>query len=229
MDVIFRQVSWPNNVDFMAGGIWDYAMNVFYGRSKYHLDKQLLGGFPMERAHNRLDAPFYFSFYPSSAACVDEQGDVEKMEIGTANKSKLQQTLIRFLKGDFCRLRMTWGTDAERREHIVLLQDSGRFVMAWIQEEKRTVQYHVADVKTYLDVEEKKYPKDTFQGRIIPAYLIHEGVTALRNALELLLAELDESDTVTGKFAEYAGENPVKERPYEVLWAELVSDTLANK
>jgi hypothetical protein len=183
----------------------------------------------MERAHNRLDAPFYFSFYPSSAACVDEQGDVEKMEIGTANKSKLQQTLIRFLKGDFCRLRMTWGTDAERREHIVLLQDSGRFVMAWIQEEKRTVQYHVADVKTYLDVEEKKYPKDTFQGRIIPAYLIHEGVTALRNALELLLAELDESDTVTGKFAEYAGENPVKERPYEVLWAELVSDTLANK
>lgn len=135
------------------------------------------------------------------------------MEIGTANKSKLQQTLIRFLKGDFCRLRMTWGTDAERREHIVLLQDSGRFVMAWIQEEKRTVQYHVADVKTYLDVEEKKYPKDTFQGQIIPAYLIHEGVTALRNALELLLAELDESDTVTGKFAEYAGENPVKERP----------------
>ena len=229
LDVIFRQVSWPNNVDFMAGGIWDYAMNVFYGRSKYHLDKQLLGGFPMERAHNRLDAPFYFSFYPSSAACVDEQGDVEKMEIGTANKSKLQQTLIRFLKGDFCRLRMTWGTDAERREHIVLLQDSGRFVMAWIQEEKRTVQYHVADVKTYLDVEEKKYPKDTFQGRIIPAYLIHECVTALRNALELLLAELDESDTVTGKFAEYAGENPVKERPYEVLWAELVGDTLANK
>lgn len=228
LDVIFRQVSWPNNVDFMAGGIWDYAMNVSYGRSKYHLDKQLLGGFPVERAHNRPDAPFYFSFYPASAAFTDEQGGVEMMEIGTANKSKLQQTLLRFLKGDFCRLRLTWRTEAGRREHIVLLQDGGRFMMAWVQEEKRTVRYHVADVGTYLDVEGKKYPKDTFQGRVTPAYLIHDGVVPLRNALELLLAELNESDKVTGRFAEYAGEKPVKERPYEVLWAELVGDILTN-
>ena len=228
LGVIFRQVRYPNNVDFMAGGIWVYAINVFCGRSKYHLDKQLLGGFPMERAHNRLDAPFYFSFYPSSAACVDEQGGVEMMEIEMTNKSKLQQTLFRFLKGDFCKLRLTWETDAGGREHIVLLQDSGRFLMAWVQEEKRTVQYHVADVSTYLDVEGKKYPKDTFQGRVTPAYLIHDGATPLRNALELLLLELDESDRVTGRFAEYAGENPVKERPYEVLWAELVGDTLEN-
>ena len=222
LDVIFRQVSWPNNVDFMAGGIWDYAINVFYGRSKYHLDKQLLGGFPMERAHNRPDAPFYFSFYPASAACTADQGSVEMMEIGTANKSKLQQILLRFLKGDFSKLRLTWGTEAERRKHIVLLQDGGRFLMAWVQEEKRTVRYHVADVATYINIEGKKYPKDTFQGRVTPAYLIHDGVTPFRNALELLLAELDESDKITGTFAEYAGENPVKERPYEVLWAELV-------
>lgn len=144
------------------------------------------------------------------------------MEIGTANKSKLQQILLRFLKGDFSKLRLTWGTEAERREHIVLLQDGGRFLMAWVQEEKRTVRYHVADVATYINIEGKKYPKDTFQGRVIPAYLIHDGVTPFRNALELLLAELDESDKITGTFAEYAGENPVKERPYEVLWAELV-------
>lgn len=150
------------------------------------------------------------------------------MEIEMTNKSKLQQTLFRFLKGDFCKLRLTWETDAGGREHIVLLQDSGRFLMAWVQEEKRTVQYHVADVSTYLDVEGKKYPKDTFQGRVTPAYLIHDGATPLRNALELLLLELDESDRVTGRFAEYAGENPVKERPYEVLWAELVGDTLEN-
>lgn len=228
LDVIFQQVSWPNNVDFMAGGIWDYAVNVSYGRAKYNLDKQLLAGFPMERAHNRPDIPFYFFIYPVSVACVDERGGVEVLEVSQSNRRRMQQMLIRFLQGGFCRLRLTWGEEAGRRQHIVLLQDGGRFLMTWLQEEKRTVEYHVADVGTYMDVEGKKYPKDTFQGKTIPAYLIHDGVTPLRNALEMLLAHLDNPDCITGKFAEYADEKPVKPRSYEVLWEELVGDTLAN-
>ena len=134
--------------------------------------------------------------------------------------------LVRFLKGGFRKLRLTWGREAGRRRHIVLLQEGGRFLLAWLQEEKQTVEYHVADTGTYMDVEGKRYPKDTFQGRIIPAYLIHDGVTLLRNALELLLVHLDNPAPVTGRIAEYAGENPVKPRPYETLWAELAGDTL---
>lgn len=224
LDVIFRQVSWPNNVDYMAGGIWDHTMNVSNGRAKYNLDKQLLADFPMERAHNRPDALFYFFLYPDSVACVDEQGGVETLEVVQANRGRMQQMLIRFLQGGFRKLRLTWRKEAGRRWHIVLLQEGGRFLMAWLQEEKQTVEYHVADVNTYMDVEGKKYPKDTFQGQITPAYLIHKGVTPLRNALELLLANLDNPDSVTGKFAEYADEKPVKPRPYEALWADLVGE-----
>lgn len=95
--------------------------------------------------------------------------------------------------------------------------------MAWILEEKRTVEYHVADRWTYLDVEGKKYPKDTFLGRLTPAYLIHD-LPALRNALDLLLANLDHPARVTDPMGEYAGEKPVKPRPYEALWAELVGE-----
>lgn len=228
LEVIFQQVSWPNNVDFMAGGIWDYAINVFHGRSKYNLDKQLLADFPMERAHNRTDAPFYFFIYPESVARVDDQGSVEILKIDQTKQRRLQQMMIGFLKGGFCRLRLTFGREAGRRQHIVLLQDKGRFLLAWLLEDKRTAEYHVADVSTYLDVEGKKYPKDTFQNRITPAYLIHDGVTPLRNALELLLANLDEPTRITGQFAEYAGEKPVKARSYEELWAELVGDTLSD-
>lgn len=123
-------------------------------------------------------------------------------------------------------MRLTFGGEAGRRKHIVLLQEGGRFLMAWLEEEKRTVQYHVADTRTYMDVEGKKYPKDTFQGRTVPAYLVHDGVTPLRNALELLLANLDDPVRITGRFAEYAGEKPVKPRPYEELWEELAGDTL---
>ncbi|MCM1541305.1 MAG: J domain-containing protein [Blautia sp.] len=225
LDVIFRQVSQSGNVDFMAGGIWDHAINVFHGRSKYNLDKQLLADFPMERAHNRADAPFYFFLYPASAVRVDEQGSVEALEIDQLKRGRLQQMMTGFLQGGFRKLRLTFGKEAGRRRHIVLLQDSGRFLLAWILEEQQTVRYHVADVGVYMDVEGKKYPKDTFQGRVTPAYLIHDRV-AVRNELELLLANLDDPDRITGRFAEYAGEKPVEERSYEELWAELAGDTL---
>ncbi len=146
--------------------------------------------------------------------------------VGESERPRLQKLLARFLREECPKLRLTWGKKAGRRQHIVLLQDGGRFLMVWLQEEKQTAEYHVADVWTYMDVEGKKYPKDTFQGRTTPAYLIHDGVTPLRNALELLLAHIDEPSIVTGKFAEYASENPVKPRPYGTLWAELVGDTL---
>jgi len=226
LDMVFRQVSWPNGVKFQAGGIWDYAVNVFHGRHKYNLDKQLLGAFPLARAHNRTDAPFYFSLYPDSAACVDDQGESETLEVGPLDRDHLQQMLVHFLRGGFPKLRLTWGQKEGKRQHIVLLQDGERFLMAWVLEKERTAQFHVADRGTYMDVEGKKYPKDTFQGRMTPTYLIHRGVTPLRNALELLLANVDNPKTITGQFAEYAQEKPVKPRPYETIWLELVGNTL---
>jgi len=224
---VFHQVSWPSNVN--PGGIWNYAVNVTHGRHKYNLDKQMLGGFPPEWAHNRADAPFYFSLYPDSAACVDKDGGVEALKIGDSGRPRLQKMLARFLREDCPKLRLTWGKEAGRRRHIVLLQDGGRFLMAWLREEKKTAEYHVADVGTYMDVEGKKYPKDTFRGRTTPAYLIHGGITPLRTALEPLLARIEEPTIITGKFAEYASENPVKPRPYDTLWAELVGDILGDK
>lgn len=118
-------------------------------------------------------------------------------------------------------MQMTWGKEPGPRDHIVLLQDNGRFLMAWLTEKKQTAKFHVADQRTYMDVEGKKYPKDTFQGRVTPAYLIHD-LVSLRNALDLLLANMDNPQIVTGKFAEYADEKPVKARPFKALYKELI-------
>ena len=220
---IFQQVSWPNNVKYMAGGFWVCAVYVSHGRNKYNLDKQLLADFPLKRAHNRLDAIFYFSRYPDSAVWTNEQGGTEKLEVMERNRDRLQQILSRFIRGEYPKLRLTW-EELDRR-HIVLLHDGGRFLMAWIQEEKRSVRYHVAQIWDYMDVEGRKYPKDTFQGRTVPAYLIHENAIVLRNALDLLLASIENPDVITSPIAEYADEKPVKARSYETLWKELVGDT----
>ena len=225
LPVVFSQVSWPNNVKFLSGGIWYYAAIVNHGRHKYNLDKQLLGGFPDTRAHNNEDARFYFYTYPNTAAWADSEGNVETLPIDELNRDSLQKAMMRFLDGAWPKFRLTWGMEAEKRRHIVLLHDSGRFLLAWVDETKRRVEFHVADHRTYLDVEGKKYPKDTFQGRTVGAYLVHGGAGALRNALELLLANMDEPSRIINKFAEYAGEKPVKARPYEALWDELVGGT----
>ena len=224
LDEIFSYVSWPNNIKFMKGGIWDYAINVNHGREKYNLDKQLLADFPLEWAHNQPDAPFYFSYSPSLAVLMDGQGGVKILEIHDGNRFLLQRELARFFKQGLPKIRMTWGKEPGSRKHIVLLQENGRFLMAWVQEREQTVRFHVADRRTYMDVEGKKYPKDTFQGRVTPAYLLHD-LIPLRNALDLLLANMENPSIVTDPMGEYAEEKPVKAQPYEVLWTELVGDT----
>ena len=223
LERIFRQVSYPNNVKFMAYRIWDWASNVDHGRVKYNLDKQLLGGFPAQRAHNRPDAPFYFHNYPSCAVRADDGGNAEVLEVTQGNRPRLQALLADFLAGGGQRFRLTWGREVGKRRHIVLRRDGGRFLMAWVREDQRTAEFHAADKWTYMDVEGKKYPKDTFLGKVTPAYLIHD-LPTLRNALDLLLASLDRPERVTGPIGEYAWEKPVKPRPYEALWAELVGD-----
>lgn len=223
LPTVFSQVSWPNNVKFRAAGIWHYAVSVTHGRHKYNLDKQLLGGFSEDQVHNNEDARFYFYTYPNAAAWVDGGGNVETLAVGEQNREKLQQVMAQFLGGSWSKLRLTWGSEPDKRRHIVLLHEAGRFLLAWVDETKRRVEFHVADRYTYMDVEGKKYPKATFQGRTVGAYLVHDGTKALRNALELLLANLDEPTRIVNKFAEYAEEKPVKARPYEEIWADLVS------
>ncbi len=221
LDTVFRQASWPNGIDLHAGNIWSYAVFINHGRHKYNLDKRLLGGFPLEWSYNRPTAKFYLSDYPDLAVWTDGKGQREALELNTFNRDRLQQALAGFMGGGCAKLCLTWGREPGRQRHIAMVQDQGRFLLAWLLDEKQQAQFHVADVPTYLDVEGKKYPKDTFRNRVTPAYLIHSGMQ-LRGALEQLLACIEEPTRFTGKFAEFAPESPVKPRPYPVLRAELV-------
>lgn len=145
LETIFSQISWPSNVKFMAGGIWDHAAYVDHGRVKYNLDKQLLGDFPADRARNRPDAPFYFHLYPDAAVRINDAGGTETLEVTEGNRPRVQQLLADFLAGNGQTLRLTWGKAAGKRRHIVLRRDGGRFLMAWVREDKGMAEFHVAD------------------------------------------------------------------------------------
>lgn len=223
LDTVFQQVSWPNNIGLHSGQIWTSASGVHQGRQKYNLDKLQLGGFPLEWSHSRASARFYLSAYPDLAVWEDEQGARVTLEVGNLNRDQLQQALASFMAGSFAKLRLTWGVPGRQR-HAVMLQDQGRFLLAWLSDEKEKAEFHVADVSVYMDVEGKKYPKDTFLGRVTPAYLIHRDVTSLRSALEQLLSMAEDPSPFLNKFAEFAEERPIKPRPYALIRAELTGE-----
>ena len=87
-------------------------------------------------------------------------------------------------------------------------------MMAYLRDDVQQAEYYVADVRTYMDVEGKKYPKDNFMGRVTPAYLIHSDAKKIRNCLDLIFDDMGDLPAITGKFAEFASENPVKPRAY---------------
>ena len=82
----------------------------------------------------------------------------------------------------------------------------------------------MADHWTYLDVEGKKYPKGTFLGKTVPAYLIHTDFVPLRNQLDWMLDHMDCLADTTRKFGTFADEKPVKARDYETIRREFVPE-----
>ena len=136
--------------------------------------------------------------------------------------------LVEFMQNKLQRLCLSWGPQTEGQPwypfHIVLLQDNGRYMMAYLRDDIQRAEYYVADVRSYMSVEGKKYPKDTFLGSTVPAYLVHQDAKRIRNCLDLIFDDLGDLPTITGQFARFAPESPVKPRSYEEIRKGLVAD-----
>jgi len=173
-------------------------------------------------------------------------GERRTAEITSNQKFMLQKAVLQFFHGELAQLRIGWDNSVdgyrdyfapnyfqyylEKREgkpiqtHIVLRRDNDHYMLLCLQDFCEAAEYYVADKGTYMDVEGKKYPKDTFQGKTMPAYLIHKEPLALRNCLDLLLDYMYCINPITKRFAEFAKESPVKPRDYAVIRQEFVSE-----
>ncbi len=110
------------------------------------------------------------------------------------------------------RIRISWTfrTEAGGTElrHLVLLRDRGSCMLFWLQDGDRRALAYGSDEPPW------------FMGHALPGCLVHEDPKRLRNGIDLLLDDIDNTEPVLcrpGQFAEV-------HVPYEELRAALVHE-----
>ena len=219
-------------------------------RVKYNLAKQELGKFPLERAYNSERQPVLLdqeqgilNSHPLELERRTADGAVNIIQINGIKKPLFTEAMKLFFKGDVVWVRLSWDVSPDEyrkhfapemfedllvrrtgepmRNHIVLRRDGERYTLLCLQDFGEKAEYYVADMRTYMDVD-NKYPKESFLGKIMPAYLIHKDPVPLRNRLDLLLDHMECLLPVTRRFAEFAEEKPGKHMDYRAVRAEFV-------
>ena len=223
LDRVFMQIAPGRPQAQGAGGwLWDSNVNRMNGQHKRYMAQQKVGGFPPHRGRNRLAARFVMSKYPVELEQVELDGKRTVTAIKSGSYGRAADALTQFMKGKLAKLRLSWEflrVDREIapdggvfRRHLVLLQDDGRSMMAWLQDDKDWAQYYVAET------EEAEEAVETFLDREVPARLVHHDLKRIRNGVDLILDDMSNTDPVT----ERPGEFETVEGPYETVRAELI-------
>ncbi len=178
---------------------------------QYHLAQRLFGGFPPERACCRLQEQFYVPVLPTMLSYTDLDGNRFKNIDVSRNKELVQAMLARYMGGKLDRLVLNWdyvekdsmGEKLQQDRYIALVQDQGRHQMFYFESYMGGMQYLTADVEEYLAVKDKKFRKEEFLGRTVPGYLVHKDLRRIRDCLDLLVPEIEESFGILRQFGEF--------------------------
>ncbi len=217
LDRVFWQLCQGRPQAQGAGGwLWDSNTSQMNGEHKRHMAQQKVGGFPPHRGRNRLAARFVMNKYPVELEQVGLDGERTMTAIKSGSYGRAADALSQFMKEKLGRLRLSWEFKTPEggafRRHLVLLQDDGRFMMAWLQDDKDRAQYHIAERSGEDD------GTDVFLGRSVPARLVHHDLKGIRNCVDLILDDMDNTDPVTERPEGFE----TAQEPYEAVWADLV-------
>ena len=205
-----------------SGGVWLWASHVnrSNGQHKLYMAQQKLGGFPPHRGRNHpTKTGFVFSRYPVELVRETPGDERERVELRSGSYGRASAALLEFMNGKLARLRLTWASKSpeQGQKHLVLVQDSGRFLLAWLEESRERAFFCVperAEKKTFLErlrgfcywllnlIGLRK--KDS----LISEEPLHPDVKRIRNCVDLLLDDIDYTDPVVERYF-----SPAK-RPY---------------
>lgn len=217
LDRVFWQLAQGRPQAQGAGGwLWDSNTSQMNGEHKRYMAQQKVGGFPPHRGRNRLAAKFVMSKYPVELEQVGLDGERTVTAIKSGSYGRATDALAQFVKEKLGRLRMSWEFKTPEggafRRHLVLLQDNGRFMLAWLQDDKDWAQYEIAGRPGDND------GMDTFLDQPVPARLVHHDLKNIRNCVDLILDDLDNTDPVTERPEEFE----TIQEPYEAVRRKLV-------
>ncbi len=214
MDLVLGQMGWGQ---LQAGGpggwLWSCDVSRSDPKHKVLMMQQKLGGVLQTRGRNYYLSKFVLSRPAAELETVDLGGERTITALKSGTYGLAAQGLIQFLMGKLAGVRVSWAFrvaegEAELR-HLVLLQDQGKYMMFWLEDGDRRALAYASDE-----------PR-CFMGRALPACLVHEDLKRLRNGIDLLLDDIDNTEPVLcqpGQFAELHTD-------YEELRAALVHET----
>ena len=186
-------------------------MSRLNGRHKLLMAQQKLGGISPHRGRNSLNANFVMNQYLVQLESVDLDGERTLAEIKSGSYGQAADALSLFVRERLAKLRLSWEFKTPEgeafRRHMVLLRDSFRFMMVWLQDDKEWAQYFMREPAAFLDWK-------------VPARAIHYELLHIRNCVDLILDDMSNTDPVT----ERPGEFITAERPYHEIRAELMGE-----
>ncbi len=196
-----------------GGWKWSCNVNRHNARHKMWMAQQKMGGVPPQRSRNEyLLAKFVSSRYPARLEYEDLAGERTLTDILPGGYGQAAAELIRFMQQKLARLRLTWTFRPPQGEpyqrHMILLQDNGRFMLLWLQDDKARADAYASDSPVM------------FLGHVAPACLVHRDLLRIRNCVDLLLDDIDNTEPVVDRPGEFV---PVS-LPYREIRAELVKE-----
>ena len=211
MDLVLGQMGWGQ---IQAGGpggwLWSCDVSRHDPKHKVLMMQQKLGGVPQTRGRNYQLSKFVLSRPASELEAVDLGGARTVTALKGGTYGLAAAGLVEFMAGKLERLRLSWSFPAPEGgtelRHLVLLQDQGKYMMFWLQDGTRQALAYGADEPRW------------FMGRALPGCLVHEDSRRIRNGIDLLLDDIDNTEPVLKQPGQFAQVHV----PYEELRAELI-------
>lgn len=213
LGLVFMQIS-RGHPQTREGGhwLWSTTTNLHDAAHKLAVAKQKLAGFSPERCQKYILTKFVMSRYPAKIFSVTTGGE----QTAGSSCGQAPAALIQFMQKKLDYLRLTWPDKQSGQRHLVLLQDHGRYMMAWLQDSQCSAVFCTA----CASLEGEAYKEETFCGRAVPAYLVHHDLTRIRSCLDLMLDDIADPSPVTDR--EFVPEHPHTPRPYADISKELI-------
>lgn len=214
IDLVLGQMGYDQIQEGGPGG-WLWSGEVYRQDAKHKvlIMQQKLGGVPQTRGRNYAFSKFVLSRPAAELETVDPGGERTVTSLRSGTYGLAADGLVQFMMGKLASIRVSWtfqtAEGGTERKHLVLLQDRGKYMMFWLEDGNRRALAYASDEPQW------------FLGHAIPACLVHEDLKRLRNGIDLLLDDIDNTEPVLrqpGQFAEVHAD-------YEELRTALVHET----